>query len=143
MAFLKVGKEPPKKKQRLYLMRITFKSGLTVIKIGKASGASSKERMLQIAASIYDIDRTLPHITVKRDQVVDAELVFKYETILHKYFCNYQYKNDRRKPFDGITETFVIPESDAIQAFEAVLAGLEPEECYVMPEAVEEDCVSF
>jgi len=136
MPFLEVGTAPKviPKKQRLYLMCIVLKSGLTVIKIGKASGKSSKDRMLQICASIYDVQRTTPAITIKKDTEVPAEDVFKLETTLHRYFADYQYSGNERK-WDGKTEMFVIPLDDAIQAYEAVISGLVPECKYVLPEA--------
>lgn len=137
MAFLKVGAEPPKKKQRLYLMNIKLKSGLTVVKIGKASGPSSKERMLQICSSIYDVQRVTPAISIKRDQEVPYDDVFRYETILHRFFQDYRYEGNER-PWDGKTELFVIPLDDAVQAYESVLNGLVPEHRYVIPELVEE-----
>lgn len=134
MSFLSVGVAPKvvPKKQRLYIMRIVLKSGLTVIKIGKASGKSSKDRMLQICASIYDVQRTTPAITIKKDAEVSADDVFKFETILHQFFSDYRYEGNERK-WDGKTEMFVIPLEDAIQAYEAVIDGLVPDCKYVLP----------
>ena len=131
MAFLKVGGEPPKKKQRLYIMEIVLPSGMTVIKCGKASGPSSKERMLQICSSIYDKHRRTPMIKIQRDREVDADLVFKYETIIHKFFSDYQFSSKAK--WDGVTECFVVPLDDMIAAYEAVIDGLEPEHIYSLP----------
>ena len=131
MAFITVGGAAPKKKQRLYIMEITLPSGMTVIKCGKASGLSSKERMLQICSSIYDKHRRTPMIKIQRDREVDADLVFKYETIVHKFFKNYQYNSKTR--WDGITECYVVPLDDMVQAYEAVLNGVVPEHTYVLP----------
>jgi len=128
MAFLTVGAGVPKKKQRLYLMEITLPSGMVVIKCGKASGSSSKERMLQICSSIYDKFRRTPMIKIQRDREVNADLVFKYETIMHRFFSDYRYESKHK--FDGISECFVVPLDDMVQAYEAVMEGLEPDGVY-------------
>ncbi len=142
MAFLKVGQEPPAKKRRLYLMEITLPSGMVVNKCGVASGQSSKERMLQICASIYDDQRITPMIKIKRDREVDAELVFKYENMMHKFFAKYKYESTAR--WDGITECFVVPVDDMVQAYELIIEGVEPDFTYQMPSTKEaEDSLPF
>ena len=140
MAFLKVG-NVPKKKQRLYLMEITLPSGFTVIKLGKASGPSSKERMLQICSSIYDKFRRTPMVYIKRDREVATEDVFKLETILHRFFADYKYETKHK--FDGVTECFTIPLEDAQVTFDLVVEGLVPEHTYVLPEPIAEDSLTF
>lgn len=142
MAFLTVGSDTvPKKKQRLYIMEIELPSGMKVVKIGKASGHSSKERLLQINGSIFDKFRCTAKMSLKRDREVPYDDVFKYETILHRFFANYTYEHKTK--FDGITECFTIPVEDAVQAYEAVIEGAEPDFVYVMPDPVEEDCPPF
>jgi len=138
--FLQVGKEPIKK-QRLYLMEITLPSGLTLVKVGKASGENSTSRMMQIVESIYQKSRRTPMIYVKKDQEVPADLVFKYETILHKYFSDYQYTSPYK--FSGHTECFTIPLADGLMAYEAVLAGHVPDSVYIMPDQSEKDGLQF
>jgi len=137
MSFLKVGGKPPNKKQRLYLMERVLPSGMTVIKCGKASGASSKERMLQICSSIYDKFRRTPMIKIQRDREVPADKVFEYETIMHKFFSDYRYNHATK--WDGITECFVVPLDDMVAAYEAVIEGMVPEHIYVMPVPVEDE----
>ena len=134
--FLKVGEAAPKQKSRLYVLRITLPSGLTVCKLGKASGVSSKSRMMQICESIYDKTRSTPCIKVLRDREVPADKVFEYETRLHQYFSDYRYYS--KVPWSGNTEAFCIPEDDAIMAYEAVIDGQVPPCKYVMPEQVED-----
>ena len=139
--FLKVG-STPKKQRRLYLMKITLPTGMEVIKVGVSSGVSSKERLLQICSGIYDKYRSTPMIKLLRDREVDADSVFKYETILHQYFADYRYKT--KKVFDGVTEMFVIPPDDAIQAYMAVIEGQVPDNKYVYREPEEDklpDCI--
>jgi len=136
MAFLKVGAGAPKKKQRLYIMEITLPSGMKVTKIGKASGQSSKERMLQINGSIFDKHRCTAMISIKRDREVPADKVFEYETVLHRFFSSYQYEHKTR--FDGITECFVVAVDDVVQAYEAVIEGSVPDFLYEAPEVVED-----
>ena len=135
MAFLKVDKEPKVKDQRLYLMRIRLPgpTGKTVMKIGKASGSSSKERMLQINGSIFDKYRETAMIYICKDQKVLADKVFEYETVLHKFFAHYRIVDNHR--FDGHTECFEIEEEVARQAYDAVMGGMIPDFIY----ATEED----
>ena len=124
MSFLKVGKAPAKDR-RLYCMRITT-SEEVYYKFGVASGHSAKERLLQIAGSYFDKYRETPIIKIMRDQKIDPELVFKYETILHRFFKHYCYDSHMYKAFDGSSECFTIDKDTAIQAYEAVLNGMEP-----------------
>lgn len=134
MAFLNVGKSPVKDR-RLYCMRITTPDQI-YYKFGVASGHSAKERLLQIAGSYYDIYRETPIMKIMRDQKVDAEQVFKLETTLHRFFEFYQYNGHKNRPFDGSTECFSIDKDPAIQAYEAVMAGLEPDFRYYKPEDI-------
>lgn len=136
MAFIKVGAAPVPKKQRLYLLDIELPSGMRVTKIGKASGHSSKERMLQINSSIFDKFRCTAKISIKRDREVDADLVFKYENTLHRFFCDYKYNTPHK--WDGCTEAFVIPIEDAVTAYELVIEGHEPDFTYTLPTVMEE-----
>lgn len=132
--FLSVGKAPVKDR-RLYCMRITTPEEV-YYKFGVASGHSSKERMLQIAASYYDKFRETPIIKVMRDRKVDADVVFKYETTLHQFFSFYQYDAARFFPFSGSTECFTIDEDVAIQAYEATLNNEVPPNQYFKPEDI-------
>ena len=142
MAFLTVGEAPKPKKQRLYLLDIELPSGLKLVKIGKASGNSAKERMLQINGSIFDKFRCTAKISIKRDREVDAEHVFTFENTLHKFFCNYKY--DTKHKWDGCTECFCVPLEDATQAYELVIEGVEPDFVYQMPDTKEdEDTLPF
>jgi len=131
MAFLKRG-ESPSKKRRLYLLEIEMPSGMQCVKIGVASGNNSLERMMQVNRDIFMKFRYTAKIGIKRDREVDADVVFKYETMLHRFFRDHQYIPPRK--FDGSTELFAVPLEDAVQAFEAVLEGYEPDFTYVLPE---------
>lgn len=127
MAFLNVG-SAPEKKQRLYIMEITLPTGMRVTKIGKASGSSSKERMLQINSSIFDKYRCTAMISIKRDRSVPADKVFEMESVLHRFFKDYKYKS--KKAFSGVTECFVVPLEDVVQAYELVIEGTYPDFTY-------------
>ena len=140
MAFLTVG-DAPKVKQRLYILDITLPSGMQVTKIGKASGESSKIRMMQICESIFDKFRCTPSIKIVRDREVPADKVFEYETRLHQYFINYKYIS--KEKWSGNTEAFTIPTADAKQAYEAVLDGQVPDCPYVLPTTTIEDTLPF
>ena len=136
MSFLKVGGKPTVKKQRLYLLEIELPSGMQVVKIGKASGSSSKERMLQINGSIFDKFRCTAKISIKRDREVPADQVFEFETLLHRFFVACKYESKTK--WDGVTECFCIPIDDAVQAYEAVIDGNVPEHVYALPGFEEE-----
>ena len=125
MAFLNVGKAPVKDR-RLYCMRITT-PGKVYYKFGVASGHSAKERLLQIAASYYDKYRETPVIKLMRDRKIDPAKVFQYETTLHRFFKFYTYDNNMYLPFDGSSECYTIDKDVAIQAYDAVIDGLEPD----------------
>ena len=110
-------------------MRIILKDDTELYKFGVSSGPNSKNRMMQIALSIYEIYRELPRITVIRDRKVDGEEVFKLENTLHKFFSFYKYTGSH---FDGNTECFTdLTKEVSIQAFEATLRGDEPQHSYL------------
>ena len=139
MAFLKVG-ETPVKKQRLYIMEITLPSGMVVTKVGKASGNSSVNRMMQIVESVYTKFRKTPMIYIKRDREVPADKVFEYETILHKFFQPCQYVTKHK--WSGHTECFAVPLDDVVQAYDLVIEGVVPDFEYELPDG-HEDKVPF
>ena len=114
------------KKTRLYCMEITT-GDKTYYKFGKSSGISSKDRMLQIIGSYYDVHRETPIVKIVRDRPIDKDLVFKYETVLHQYFNFYQYSK-KLLSFSGSTECFHINKDIAVLCFEQVIEGLEPDE---------------
>jgi len=119
--------------KRLYLFEITFESGMKVVKIGKASGRSSVDRMMQIQRDFFNKCRTTFLCRIRRDRPIDKDLVFKYEAEMHKFFREYQYKAPVE--FDGHTECFAIPIEDAIKVYEYLEAGnsLENEPAYQLP----------
>ena len=133
-AFLKVGKSPIKDR-RLYCMRITTPSKI-FYKFVVSSGLSAKERMLQIAGSYFDVYRETPIIKIMRDRKVAADVVFKYENTLHKFFAFYRFSSNLDRPFDGSTECFLVDRDPAIQAYEAVMAGMQPDFEYCKPEDI-------
>ena len=104
----------------------------TVMKIGKASGHSSKDRMLQINGSIFDKYRETAMIYICKDQKVPADKVFEYEAALHRFFAHYRAESSHR--FDGYSECFDIDEDVARQAYEAVVDGMTPDFIYTKEE---------
>lgn len=121
----KYATEP--KQDRVYLLDITFASGMKVVKIGKSSGSSSLDRMLQIQRDYYNKYRVTFICNIKRDRPVED--AFKAETALHKFFQDYKYT--AKIAFDGSTELFVIPIQAAVEALEHILEkGIESLEGY-------------
>ena len=112
----KLGKE---KVQRLYLMEIWVEGyDKPAYKFGKASGHSSKERMLQIIGSYFDCYRCTPIIKIVRDREVDD--VFTKETSLHHEFIDDRISCDGKK-WSGMTECFLLDKDIAIEAYERVV----------------------
>lgn len=105
------------KQDRVYLLDITFASGMKCIKIGKSSGKSSLDRMLQIQRDYYNKYRVTFICNIKRDRPVDD--AFKVETALHKFFQDYKYTP--KIAFDGSTELFCIYPEAAVEALEHIL----------------------
>lgn len=139
MAFFKVN-EGLVENQRLYLLDITFESGMKVVKIGKSSGRQSLDRMLQIQRDYYNKYRCTFICRIKRDREV-LEGAFQKEAELHRFFKKFQYKP--KVAFDGSTELFAIPIESAIEAYEWVLDGNSLDEyVYTLPE-VELDDLQF
>ena len=106
--------------ERLYLLDITFESGMKVVKIGKSSGKHSIDRMLQIQRDYFKKYRTTFLCRIKRDREVKKD-VFKIEAELHRFFNDFRYT--AKIPFDGSTELFAISVEGAIAAYEFVLEG--------------------
>ena len=98
---------------RLYIFSIRFESGMKVCKIGKSSGKSSLDRMLQIQRDYFNKYRCTFICRIVRDR--ECKDVFKYETELHRFFKEYQYK--AKIPFDGSTELFYVPVKAAKDAY--------------------------
>ena len=115
---------------------------MKAVKIGVASGESSVDRMFQVNRDYFMKYRTCFSCKISRDRVVPADECFKMESILHKFFSNYNYTPKIK--FDGSTELFTIPIEDAIQAYELVIEGVEPDFVYQMPSTKEaEDSLPF
>lgn len=108
---------PEAPQDRVYLLDITFASGMKCIKIGKSSGKSSLDRMLQIQRDYYNKYRVTFICNIKRDRPVDD--AFKVETALHRFFQDYKYT--AKVPFDGSTELFCIYPEAAVEALEYIL----------------------
>ena len=108
---------PEATQDRVYLLDITFASGMKCVKIGKSSGKDSLDRMLQIQRDYYNKYRTTFLCNIKRDRPVDD--AFRIESELHKFFQDYKYTP--KIPFDGSTELFVIEVQAATEALEYIL----------------------
>ena len=123
--------------RRVYLLDITFKSGMKVIKIGVSSGKSSLDRMLQIQRDYYNKYRVTFICNIKRDRAVED--AFKAETALHKFFQDYKYTP--KIAFDGSTELFCIYPEAAVEALEYILEnGVNALQDFVYdPEVYEEE----
>ena len=99
---------------RVYIMKILkFQedgSRLTLYKIGKSSGKSSVDRMLQLMRSHFMQYRYSPFITIKRDRA--CENAFEIESTLHRQFKENRFFYD--KPVEGKNEHFYIDREDVL-----------------------------
>lgn len=111
--------KPAPKLDRLYILSIRFESDMEVIKIGKSSGKSSLDRMLQIQRDYFKKYRCTFICRIVRDR--ECEDVYKKESMLHRFFQDYRYYP--KVPFDGSTELFCISLDAAKEAYEAALDG--------------------
>ena len=102
---------------RLYIFSIRFESGMEVVKIGKSSGKSSLDRMLQIQRDYFNKYRCTFICRIVRDR--ECEEAFKYETALHSFFKEYRYTP--KTAFSGSTELFCISLDAAKEAYEYIL----------------------
>jgi len=103
---------------RLYVMELLIDGRESpVYKIGKASGHSSKKRLLQIIGSYFDKYRVTPVVKIKRDRVVED--VFAKETELHHWFEDKQYMPEHS--FSGSTELFEVELEEVVAKYDEVI----------------------
>lgn len=115
MAWLKVKKDF-ENVNRLYILEIQI--GETVVyKVGKASGHSCKQRMLQIIGSYFDVYRVTPIIKVVKDKEVSN--VFDKETKCHHALAEWQYTPD--KAFSGSTEVFKVDKEKVLEVYNEIV----------------------
>lgn len=101
---------------RLYIMEIVI-GEVTVYKVGKASGHSSKQRMLQIIGSYFDVYRVTPVVRIIKDK--EVKNVFDKETRCHHALAEWQYKFD--KVFSGHSEIFAVDKEKVLEVYKNVL----------------------
>lgn len=109
-------KKDTKKADRLYVLEIVIE-GVIVYKVGKASGGSSKDRMLSIISSYFDVYRVTPAVRIVRDRA--CEDVFTKENECHKRLKEYSFESD--KAFSGHTELFETSKDIVLEVYEDVL----------------------
>jgi hypothetical protein len=105
---------------RLYILEIMIGDTL-VYKVGKASGHSCKQRMLQIIGSYFDVYRVTPIIKVVKDKEVSN--VFEKETKCHHALAEWQYIPE--KAFSGSTELFLVDKEKVLEVYKDVLQSTE------------------
>lgn len=106
---------------RLYLLEILVPGMGLVYKIGKASGKSSKDRMLQIVGSMFDVYRETPIVKIVRDR--SCQDVFTKESACHRELKPHRIKV--AKKWSGCTECFSVTKDVAIEVYERILNATE------------------
>lgn len=102
--------------ERLYILEMQIGEDL-VYKVGKASGHSCKQRMLQIIGSYFDVYRVTPIIKVVKDTEVTD--VFTKETACHHALVEWTYTPS--KMFSGSTELFRVDKDKVLEVYNSVL----------------------
>lgn len=136
LLFLKVG-NVEKQQLRIYLMHIVLPNSMVLCKFGKSSGESSKQRMLQICADIYETypERRTPSIKIVRDR--KCENPFELECVFKEFFKSYRYTT--KSKWGGSTECYVIPLEDAKTTFDLVIEGHVPDFTYELSDTLEDE----
>lgn len=101
---------------RLYVLEILVGETL-VYKVGKASGHSSKQRMLQIIGSYFDVYRVTPVIKIVKDK--EVKNVFEKETKCHHALAEWQFVPE--KSFSGSTELFKIDKETVLEVYNEIV----------------------
>ena len=103
---------------RVYIIRAKFSSTDTpVFKIGKSSGKSSVDRLLQLQRSFFMKYRYMFFAAIKRDR--ECVNAFQIETELHHLFAPFKYYHD--KPVDGKDEWFMCEEHLLLKAYDELI----------------------
>lgn len=106
--------------ERLYILEMQIGEDL-VYKVGKASGYSSKQRMLQIIGSYFDVYRVTPIIKVVKDTEVTD--VFTKETACHHALAEWQFTPE--KAFSGSTECFNVSKEQVLEVYNKIVKDIE------------------
>ena len=104
--------------ERLYVLEMIIDDKI-VYKVGKASGHSSKARMLQIVGSYFDAYRVTPVVKIVKDTACSE--VFEKETLCHQELVEYRYTPE--KTFSGCTEIFLIEKEVVLEVYKRILEG--------------------
>ena len=104
--------------ERLYVLEMII-DGTIVYKVGKASGHSSKARMLQIIGSYFDAYRITPVVKIIKDTACTG--VFEKETLCHQELAEYRYVPE--KVFSGVTEIFKAEKEVVLEVYKRILEG--------------------
>ena len=99
-------------KQRLHDSNVDF-----IFKIGKSSGKSSVDRLMQLIRSHFMKYRYTPFMVIKRDRPVPN--AFQVETQLHQEFKQHRYYHD--KPIDGKDEWFYMREDVLLRRYDELV----------------------
>ena len=102
--------------ERLYVLEMII-DGTVVYKVGKASGHSSKARMLQIIGSYFDAYRVTPVVKIVKDKVCTD--VFKKETKCHQELAEYKFRAE--KVFSGCQELFDVDKEVVLEVYKRIL----------------------
>lgn len=88
-----------------------------IYKIGKSSGKSSIDRLLQVQRDHFMKYRYMFFASIKRDK--PCENAFEIETKLHQQFKGMKYYFDKKH--DGFGEWFMCEEHELLKAYDELL----------------------
>lgn len=115
-SWFKVRKESEENVDRLYVLEMIVDDKV-VYKVGKSSGHSSKQRMLQIIGSYFDAYRVTPVVKIVKDKVCTD--VFKKETKCHQELAEYKFRAE--KVFSGCQELFDVDKEVVLEVYKRIL----------------------
>ena len=115
-SWFNVRKESEENVERLYVLEMVVDDKV-VYKVGKSSGHSSKQRMLQIIGSYFDAYRVTPVVKIVKDKVCTD--VFKKETKCHQELTEYKFRAE--KVFSGCQELFDIDKEVVLEVYKRIL----------------------
>ena len=115
-SWFNVRKESEENVERLYVLEMVVDDKV-VYKVGKSSGHSSKQRMLQIIGSYFDAYRDTPVVKIVKDKVCTD--VFKKETKCHQELAEYKFRAE--KVFSGCQELFDVDKEVVLEVYKRIL----------------------
>ena len=105
---------------RVYILKARFDNAYDgyIYKVGKSSGRSSVDRLMQIQRSFFMSHRYTFFCSIIRDR--ECQDAFTVETRLHKLFKGDNFYHGKK--FEGSTEFFKCEEDELLRAYDDLMS---------------------